>query len=128
MDSKQISKPKPAPQHQAQGPAKARRKVHKPAYLQRKLQVSDPQDAEEKEADAVAADVKRSARPATDEETPPIASAQRVIARSVARQADEEEEEKAMMPKVRRQADPEEEEAAQLKLMRQSEEEEETTE
>lgn len=125
MDSKQISKPKPAPQHKTQGPAKARRKVHKPAYLQRKLQVSDPQDAEEKEADAVAADVKRSARPATDEKTPPIASAQRVIARSVARQADEEEEE-AMMPKVRRQAETEEEEAAQPKLMRQSEEEEET--
>ncbi|GGO76188.1 hypothetical protein GCM10011348_02800 [Marinobacterium nitratireducens] len=135
MDAKQISKPKATTQRKTQGPPKSRRKLRKPAYLQRKLQVSDPQDAEEKEADAVAADVRRSARPAPDEETPPVASAQRVVGRTVARQADEEEEE-AMMPKVRRQEEEEaaqpklqreeEEEAAQTKLMRQLEEEEET--
>ncbi|MEQ5801094.1 DUF4157 domain-containing protein [Halomonas sp. H10-9-1] len=135
MDSKQTNKAKPADPHKPQGPARARRKASTPAYLQRKLRVSDPKDAEEKEADAVAADVKRRARPAPDEATPPLASAQRVVARSVARQAGEEEEE-AMMPKVRRQEEEEaaqpklqreeEEEAAQPKLMRQPAEEEET--
>ena len=123
MESQQLSKTQSKTQAKNKGPGKVRRKVRKPAYLQRKLQVSDPGDKEEQEADKVAADVKRSPRSNPQEEAAPVESAQRVVARSIARQGDDEEEEEEMMPKIRRQ---EEEEAAQPKLYRQEEEEAQT--
>ncbi len=122
MESQQLSKTQSKTQAKNKGPGKVRRKVRKPAYLQRKLQVSDPGDKEEQEADKVAADVKRSPRSNPQEEAAPVESAQRVVARSIARQGDDEEEEEEMMPKLRRQ----EEEEAQTKLWRQEEEEAQT--
>ena len=129
MDSKQLNKPQTKVSAKSKGPTKAQRKMRKPAYLQRKLQVSDPGDKEEQEADKVAADVKRSARANPEEETPPVESAQRVVSRSIAQRAEEEEaqtklwreeEEEVAQTKLWRE---EEEEAAQTKLWRQEEEE-----
>jgi hypothetical protein len=121
MESKQINKAKQQAQRKSAGAVKSRRKVRTPAYLHRKLQVSKPQDSEEREADAVATEVKRNASNQSEElqsKAIPAASAQNIVARVVARQVEEEEE---AQTKLMRQ---EEEEEAQPKLMRQEEEEE----
>ncbi len=135
MESKQINKTKHQAHRKSAGAVKARRKVRKPAYLHRKLQVSNPQDSEEKEADAVATEVKRNTSTQPEEtqtKVMPTDSAQNVIPRTIARQTEEEEkaqstlmrqeEEEEAQTKVMRQ---EEEEEAQPKLMKQEEEEEE---
>jgi len=128
MESKALKKPS-----KATGATPARRKssdkAKKPAYLQKKLQkkmqVSDPGDSEEKEADRVAADVKRNISSGNNQ----IATAARSVGSTGAgiKRAEEEEaqtklyrqeEEEAIKTKLFRA----EEEEAQTKLYRQEEE------
>lgn len=116
MESKQLAKRKSTHQPRDMAKARARRKLRTPAYLHRKLQVSNPQDKEEREADAVANEVKRNTAPQPEEE-------QTSAALTIARQTGEMEEEEAAQTKLSRQA--EEEEEIQTKLQRQTEEEEE---
>ena len=107
----------------ATAPAKPdeEKKARKPAYLKRKMAVSQPHDKEEQEADQVAREVSRAPKepesgPKEDKEmisSKPVPSAQRLlrrINRVVARQAEEEEEE--AQPKLRRAKKPEEEQKA----------------
>nr|MDJ0621417.1 DUF4157 domain-containing protein [Desulfocapsaceae bacterium] len=117
MESKQLTKRKRSHQPRDAARARARRKLRTPAYLHRKLQVSNPQDKEEREADAVANEIKRNTASQPEEEQIPAA-------RKIARQTGEMEEEEAAQTKLSRQAE-EEEEEAQTKLQRQTEEEEE---
>jgi hypothetical protein len=96
------------------------KKARKPAYLRRKMAVSQPHDKEEQEADQVAQEVSRAPKepepgPKEDKEmisSKPVPSAQRLlrrINRVVARQAEEEEE---AQPKLRRAKKPEDEQQA----------------
>jgi hypothetical protein len=96
------------------------KKARKPAYLRRKMAVSQPHDKEEQEADQVAQEVSRARRkeepgPKEDKEmisSKPVPTAQRLlrrINRAVARQAEEEEE---VQPKLRRAKKTEDEQQA----------------
>ena len=132
-------------------PARRAPVARRPAYLQSKMAVSRPGDAEEREADQVAAQVARSPRPAplqraglapgpTGEEQSlaPVAAA-RALARQpveeeeplqtrLLRQADpeeDEEEEELLMPRLGRQPTQEDEEPLQTRLWRQTMEEDE---
>jgi len=109
-------------------------KARKPAYLRRKMAVSQPQDKEEQEADQVAGEVKRATKepgPREDKEmisSKPVPSALRLLRRvnsNIARQPVEEEEE-PIQTKLRRAEKSEEEKdkALQRRLSRQAEEEE----
>jgi len=120
MESKQINKAQQQTYRKSTGAAKSRHKVSKPAYLHRKLQVSRPHDTEEREADAVATEVKRNTSTQPEEaqtKVIPRASAQNIAARAIARQAEEEETQTKLM----RQED-EKEEALSTKMWRQEEE------
>lgn len=95
------------------------KKARKPAYLKRKMEVSQPQDKEEQEADQVAREVAGSSK-AQDQgakenkemiSSKPVPSAQRLlrrINRVVARQTDSEEEEE-LQTKLHRAKKPEDE-------------------
>ncbi len=121
MESKTLSKKK---SHQAQdkSPSGMSRKAKKPSYLHRrqklqaKMQVSDPGDSEEKEADRVADDVKRHLSSGENK----AASAARSVGSGSSGISRAEEEEEAQTKLFRE----EEEEAAQPKLFRAEEEEE----
>ncbi|MEK9711996.1 MAG: hypothetical protein VW258_05475, partial [Thalassolituus sp.] len=126
MESKALSKKgtKPGSKNSPEKSSGAlSRKAKKPAYLQKKqklqakMQVSDPADSEEKEADRVAADVKRNLASGNDS---PTTAARSVGSGSGSVSRAEEEE---AQTKLYRE---EEEEAAQTKLMRAEEEEAQT--
>lgn len=106
----------------ATAPAKPEeeKKARKPAYLRRKMAVSQPHDKEEKEADQVAREVSRAPRqeepgPKEDKEmisSKPVPSAQRLlrrINRAVARQ----EEETPVQTRLRRSVETEDQEKEQ---------------
>jgi len=94
----------------------------RPAYLQGKLAVSHPQDAEERQADQVAQEVSRaSLEPAITPEKKEESLAPRAARAGLHRQEQGEEEE--VQTRLRRQ-EQEEEEEVQAKVWRQEEEEE----
>ena len=113
------------------------KKARKPAYLKRKMAMSQPQDKEEQEADQVAQEVSRAPRerepgPQEDKKmisSKPVPSAQRLlrrINRMVARQVEGEEEEEALQTRLRRAKKPDEDQqAATLRRSVETEEEEE---
>lgn len=99
------------------------KKARKPAYLRRKMAVSQPHDKEEKEADQVAREVSRAPRkeepgPKEDKEmisSKPVPSAQRLLRRLnrvVARQTEKKKEEEDAPSRPRRAKKPEEEKKA----------------
>ncbi|WP_367156137.1 DUF4157 domain-containing protein [Methylomonas sp. HYX-M1] len=86
------------------------KKQRKPAYLKRKMAVSQPSDPEEKEADKVAKEVSRAGKSGGEEEakedkkmisSKPVPSAQRLM-RRVNRAAAQQNEEKQQEPAAKR--------------------------
>lgn len=124
--------------HRATAPAKddEQKAVRKPAYLKRKMSVSQPGDPEEQEADQVAREVARAPKEKSAESAPgaqetkemintkPVPSAQRLLRRlnrTVARAAkpgEKEEEQTPAVSKARRAKKPEEEKQAQPRALR----------
>lgn len=115
------------------------KKARKPAYLKRKMAVSQPQDQEEKEADQVAKEVARAPReepePGPKEDktmisSKPVPSAQRLLQRVnriIARQAEPEEEEEPVQTKLRRNKKDDDDQVATVRRSVETEEREEET-
>lgn len=117
---------KKRPQRKASAPPKPNeeKKQRKPAYLRRKMEVSQPQDKEEKEADQVAREISRAAKsaeepgPKEDKEmisSKPVPSAQRLLRRlnRAAANADQPEEEQKPVRRAKKPEDEKKTPAAQ---------------